>query len=119
MNQIYSFLIGEPDTVPEFRFTWITVRSATLKTTITPLTAVTPSTIAQTHSSYSLTITASTPHLSPTPSTSGTQPRILSTQAPAPSTSWYVTQLSPQPSTSGIPPTALGSNTSARVLRNT
>jgi hypothetical protein len=57
--------------------------------------------------------------LSPTPSTSGTQPRILSTQAPAPSTSWYVTQLSPQPSTSGIPPTALGSNTSVRVLRNT
>jgi hypothetical protein len=83
-SDIYRFLTGEEDTVPEFQYNWTTVpKLQPLGPTHTPVSAAppaappapapTPATPANTGASSSTT--ASSPHSSPTPSTSGTRPK--------------------------------------------
>jgi hypothetical protein len=110
---IYRFLTGEEDTVPEFQYNWTTVpklQPLDPSTTIAPPTPasaalpgappappILPGSPPSSDSSTSLA--TSTPHSSPTPSTSGTRPKQ---PQPAP-----VLQTQPDPSgasTSGNTP---------------
>ncbi len=82
-DDIYSFLTGEPDTVPEFCFNWtlvpqLTFQSATYSTpTQAQPTPATPSPQAPQPppSSKSSSSSSSSPHSSPTPSPSSTRPK--------------------------------------------
>jgi hypothetical protein len=108
-SDIYRFLTGEEDTVPEFQYNWTTVpKLQPLDPTHTfanaappaapPAPAPTPATTTNTSSTSSTS--ASSPHSSPTPSTSGTRPK----QTSVPKT----TVARPNPSgasTSGTTPT--------------
>jgi hypothetical protein len=88
-TDIYRFLTGEEDTVPEFQYNWTSVpklqplgpstmgTAPTLTNTAPPVAPPTlppaPASPPDTGSSASTTL--STPHSSPTPSTSGTRPK--------------------------------------------
>jgi hypothetical protein len=109
-SDIYRFLTGEEDTVPEFQYNWTTVPKlqplgptqtlvCAAPPTTPPAAAPTPATPANSGSTSSTT--ASSSHSSPTPSTSGTRPK----QTSAPKT----TVARPDPSgasTSGTTPTS-------------
>ncbi len=87
-SDIYRFLTGEEDTVPEFQYNWTTVPklqplgptqafvSAAPPAAAPPAPAPTPATTTNTSSTSSTS--ASSPHSSPTPSTSGTRPKQTS-----------------------------------------
>jgi hypothetical protein len=84
---IYRFLTGEEDTVPEFQYNWTTVPKLQpldpANTPITPANTVPPAAppapalpLVSPPSPDSSTLPAtSSPHSSPTPSTSGTRPK--------------------------------------------
>jgi hypothetical protein len=83
-SDIYRFLTGEEDTVPEFQYNWTTVpKLQPLGPTHTPVSAAppaappapTPTPASQANTGASSSTTASSPHSSPTPSTSGTRPK--------------------------------------------
>ncbi len=89
MDQICHFLTGESDTVPEFKFNWITVESnhdniiincthqpqQQIQLTLTPLQSSPPP--GGNPSTSSSTVTANFPYWSPTPSTSCTRPGLM------------------------------------------
>jgi hypothetical protein len=89
---IYRFLTGEEDTVPEFQYNWTTVpKLQPLGPTSVPSTQTNaapsaappvpaPQPVAPSSPGSSSSPTTSSPHSSPTPSTSGTRP----TKAPLP-----------------------------------
>ena len=86
-SDIYRFLTGEEDTVPEFQYNWTTVPKLqplgpadTLVSTAPPATspAPAPTTTTPANSSSTSSNTASSSHSSPTPSTSGTRPKQIS-----------------------------------------
>ncbi len=88
-SDIYRFLTGEEDTVPEFRYNWTTVpKLQPLGPTSAPSNAAPPAAppapapqpVTPPSPSSSSSPTTSSPHSSPTPSTSGTRP----TQTPLP-----------------------------------
>jgi hypothetical protein len=62
-DQIYRFLMGEPDMIPEFRFNWIMVPSARLKVSVTLTqfsdstrdTSISQTNIIPTHSNTTIT----------------------------------------------------------------
>jgi hypothetical protein len=107
-SDIYRFLTGEEDTVPEFQYNWTTVPklqplgpASTLISTAPPAvpTATMPTSSTSTGTNSTSSTTASSSHSSPTPSTSGTRPKQIS--APK------VTTAKPDPSgasTSGTTP---------------
>jgi len=86
-TDIYRFLTGEEDTVPEFQYNWTTVPKLQpldpVNTPVTPANAAPPAApqasapppVAPPSSDSSLSTTTSSPHSSPTPSTSGTRPK--------------------------------------------
>ncbi len=85
-SEIYRFLTGEEDTVPEFQYNWTTVpRLQPLDPTSATASAVptaNPPALAQPPASppspdSSSSPTTSSPHSSPTPSTSGTRPKLM------------------------------------------
>jgi hypothetical protein len=86
-SDIYRFLTGEEDTVPEFQYNWTTVPKlqplgpthavvTAAPPAAPPAPAPTPATTTSTSSTSSTS--ASSPHSSPTPSTSGTRPKQTS-----------------------------------------
>jgi len=86
-SDIYRFLTGEEDTVPEFQYNWTTVPklqplgpASTLISTAPPAvpTATTPTSSTSTGTNSTSSTTASSSHSSPTPSTSGTRPKQIS-----------------------------------------
>jgi hypothetical protein len=95
-GDIYRFLTGEEDTVPEFQYNWMSVpKLQPLGPTTTTATAPAANTAppvappqpplapaSPPDTSQSPPMTSSTPHSLPTPSTSGTRPKQT---APAPS----------------------------------
>jgi hypothetical protein len=83
-SDIYRFLTGEEDTVPEFQYNWTTVPKLqplgptnTFASTAPPAAPSAPSPTPATpaNSGSTSSTTASSPHSSPTPSTSGTRPK--------------------------------------------
>jgi hypothetical protein len=107
-SDIYRFLTGEEDTVPEFQYNWTTVpRLQPLGPTKAPASAAPPAP-AQPPASppspdSSGSPATSSPHSSPTPSTSGTRPKstpLAKTQQSKPDPSGASTSgTTPQPST--------------------
>ncbi len=88
-SDIYRFLTGEEDTVPEFQYNWTTVpKLQPFGPTSAPSNAASPAAppapapqpVAPPSPGTSSSLTTSSPHSPPTPSTSGTRP----TQAPFP-----------------------------------
>jgi hypothetical protein len=105
-EDIYRFLTGEPDTVPEFQYNWTSIPrlqplGPTLGAPNTPSAAQTPpapaappvpppAPLPSPNASSSASSSSSSPHKSPTPSTSGTLPKqslpsTLKTTPPDPS----------------------------------
>jgi hypothetical protein len=90
---IYRFLIGEEDMVPEFQYNWTSIpRLQPLRTTLAGTTppavntappvapkAQPPAPASHPDTGSSVSTSSNTPHSLPTPSTSGTRPR----QAPS------------------------------------
>jgi hypothetical protein len=83
-SDIYRFLTGEEDTVPEFQYNWTTVPKlqplgpTNAPSNVAPSAAPPapgPTPVAPPSSGSSSSTTASSPHSSPTPSTSGTRPK--------------------------------------------
>jgi hypothetical protein len=83
-SDIYRFLTGEEDTVPEFQYNWTTVpKLQPLGPTDAPSNAASPAAppapapapVAQPSSGSNSSTTASSPRSSPTTSTSGTRPK--------------------------------------------
>jgi hypothetical protein len=124
-TDIYRFLTGEEDTVPEFQYNWTSVPKlqplgpSTTTTAPAPVSTAPPVAppapplppVSPPSSSSSTSPATSTPHSSPTPSTSGTRPK---TSKPQPAQ-----QPQPDPpgaSTSGTTPQA---QTKAHNLRQT
>ncbi len=113
-SDIYRFLTGEEDTVPEFQYNWTTVPKLqplgpanTLVSATPPAAPPAPAPTAPASSGSTSSSTASSSHSLPTPSTSGTRPK--QTSAPKAPT------VKPDPSgasTSGTTPT-----TKAHFLR--
>jgi hypothetical protein len=87
-SDIYRFLTGEEDTVPEFQYNWTTVPKlqplgpANTFTSATPpappAAPPAPAPTASASSGSTSSSTASSSHSSPTPSTSGTRPKQTS-----------------------------------------
>jgi hypothetical protein len=90
---IYRFLTGEEDTVPEFQYNWTSIlklqplepsiTGATPPTNTTPPTAPPappPAPASPPDTGSSASTTSSTPHSLPTPSTSGTKPKQFKLQ---------------------------------------
>jgi hypothetical protein len=93
MDDIYRFLTGEPDTVPEFQYNWTSIpRLQPLGPTISvppaptapappapaaqpPLPGLAPAPQPPADHSSSNSSSSSSPHSSPTPSTSGARPK--------------------------------------------
>jgi len=85
-DDIYQFLTGEPDMIPEFHYNWFIVQRITVDITNNqappvPATALAPQVppgppvpLHTPPSSSSSNSSTSTPHSSPTPSRSGTRP---------------------------------------------
>jgi hypothetical protein len=118
-SDIYRFLTGEEDTVPEFQYNWTTVpKLQPLGPTNTSSSAAPPAAppaaapppAAPANSGSTSSTTASSPHSSPTPSTSGTRPKqTFTSKAPA---------TKPDPSgasTSGTTPPAKAHNLRQRT----
>jgi hypothetical protein len=89
---IYRFLTGEEDTVPEFQYNWTTVPKLqplySTNAPITPANAAPPAApsapalppVSPPSTDSSGSPATSSPHSSPTPSTSGTRPKLTSPQ---------------------------------------
>jgi hypothetical protein len=91
---IYRFQTGKEDTVPEFQYNWTSVLKlqplgpSTAITTPTPantappvaVPAAPPALASPTSTGSSVSLATSTPHSSPTPSTSGSRPKQLKLQ---------------------------------------
>ncbi len=83
-SEIYRFLTGEEDTIPEFQYNWTTVprlqplgptsATASAAPTANPLAPAQPPASPPSPDSSGSPATSS-PHSSPTPSTSGTRPK--------------------------------------------